>query len=51
MSKHRDDITTIEISKENQMILKTIGNMGDSYNDVIDMILINGGYKIKGYKM
>jgi hypothetical protein len=34
-------LTTISISKENYFILKSIGNTGDSFNDVLSRVLKN----------
>lgn len=34
-------LTTISISKENYLILKRMGNTGDSFNDVISRMLKN----------
>jgi len=35
---HRE-LTTISVSKKNYLILKELGNTGDSFNDVLSRIL------------
>lgn len=38
-SKRREDITTIQISKETKKMLEELGNKGDTYEDIIKKIL------------
>jgi predicted CopG family antitoxin len=41
MDKFRRKLTTISVSDENYLILKKLGNTGDSFNDVLTRILHN----------